>query len=127
MLSLADRIEKDRIRVSSKFIDTTTDGSGWQHHLYRVTLKRKGRQWTLDFRQGIGHTSDPTTYDVLNCILSDASGILNCTGFADWADDYGYNPSSSKARETYDACRKQTDRAWRFFNGSLTEYLENTD
>lgn len=129
MTTLADRLTADRVRMDVKFVDTTKDADGWEHHLYRVTLRRKRRQWTLDFRQGIGHTADPRLLDVMCCILADTSGYANASGFLDWAETYDYNQDSIKARKLYQAVKRQSDRLERFLGGYPTyhKYVNETD
>lgn len=130
MLSLAERIKADKIRLTFKYVDyQTTDN--WPHHLYRVTLFRRGRQWTLDYRMGSGRTDDPTALMVLHSIISDTAGYLNCSGFLDWADEYGYEIQDpdirSKAHKIYNAIKAQTERADKFFRSDLMRYVNETD
>ena len=128
MIKLADRLKADHVRITSTYVDTRKDDKGWMHHAYRITLRRKGRQWTLDFRTGVNN-GDPELLDVMYCILSDTFGYENASGFADWAGEYGYDPDSIKARDTYNAVKAQAKRLERFLRTTreFTDYLENTD
>jgi len=45
----------------------------------------------------------PEFADVLYCLVWDASAI-DFTGFEEWAREYGYDPDSRKAEQTYRAC-----------------------
>jgi len=49
----------------------------------------------------------PDKSDLLYCLCSEAD-ILDYSGFPEWADCLGYDSDSIKARETYDACMRQT-------------------
>jgi hypothetical protein len=45
----------------------------------------------------------PDLADVLHSLLLDSSAI-DCGGFAEWCDEYGYDSDSIKARGMFDAC-----------------------
>lgn len=130
MIPLADRIQQDNVRIRVKYIDyRVTDN--WPHHLYRVTLLRKGRQWTLDFKMGSGLTEEPDALTVLANVLSDSWGYQNSSGFADWADEYGYEIQDpeirAKAAKIYKAVKAQSNRAEKFLQGDFIRYVEQTD
>lgn len=131
MISLADRIESDRIKITTTYMDTAPDESGWMRHVYKVQLRRKGRKWTLKFYMGVGHTSEPDIQDVLHSVISDTSGYYDASGFWDWCAEYGYDVETpeeeEKHRKTYNAVRKQADRAEQFFGRDLFSYLHDTD
>ena len=61
------------------------------------------------WRQGMAHTGDPEPHAVIGSLLMTAQGIESCTGFTDWAENYGYDPDSISARADYDDCRQQRD------------------
>jgi hypothetical protein len=83
-------------------------------HHWRVTLKRKNprRQFTLFFSQGYGIQHDPTAEGVLECLISDSSGIDQ--PFDNWASDLGYDTDSRKAEKTYKAVQVQTKKLQQF-------------
>lgn len=128
-ITLDELIERDRIKITSKYVDTREDDTGWTHHAYRVTLRRKGRQWTLDYRMSTGHTSDPELRDVLHSVLSDTSGYLNASGFCDWAEEYGYDTDSIRALNTYNAVKAQSNRLEKFLRDTSTflEYVREAN
>lgn len=78
----------------------------WQReaHGYRVTLKYQRRRYTCNFWMGSAHTDEPTSADVLNSLLLDASA--DAMSFEDWCSDFGAEPDSRKAERTYRACLK---------------------
>ena len=88
--------------------NASEDGA-WSHYAYRVRLTHDGRTMETPWRQGTGTTHDPEAHDVIGALLMDAQGIEACTGFPDWAEGYGYDADSIKARDLYDLCREQTD------------------
>jgi hypothetical protein len=84
--------------------------SSWHfpHHAYTIRLTHDGRTMETPWRQGTAITHDPETHDVIGCLLMEAQGIEACTTFPDWAEDYGYDSDSIKARGLYDLCHEQT-------------------
>lgn len=83
---------------------------------YTVTLRFQRRRLTVPFYMGSAHTSEPTAYDVLYCLLSDASGVENSNGFEEWASEYGYDTDSIKAQRTYKACERIAKRLRTFLD-----------
>lgn len=130
MTTLVERIDADNVRLTFKYMDYVNEPT-WPHHLYKVTLYRKGRQWTLSFKMGSGLTDDPDVETVLYSVLSDTLGYVNCSGFLDWADEYGYNVQDpdirSEARKTYNAVKAQSARAEQFFQNDFNRYVHQTD
>jgi len=88
----------------------------WQRNAngYRVRLRYQRRSMTIDFWQGIAHTSDPDAAGVLDCLLSDAD--CGARSFDDFCSELGYDVDSRKAYRTWQACQR-TDRQLRRFLG----------
>lgn len=84
------------------------DGDHWQHNAWTVELHYQGRTMVTPFYTG-QMAGEPTVRDVLECLLSDASGVANSESFEDWCGDYGYDTDSRKAERTYNACVEQTE------------------
>jgi hypothetical protein len=86
-------------------------GAGWvsPHRAYRLRLTHEGRTMETPWRQGMGIATDPEPHDVIGALVMDAQGIESCTGFPDWAKQYGYDPDSIRDRGIYDECRRQYD------------------
>jgi hypothetical protein len=78
-------------------------------HPYRVTLDYDGRSMTTPFYTGSGWTKEPDVDDVMECLASDASSVVNSRGFEEWADDLGFDPDSRKAERSYHQAKRQTD------------------
>ena len=85
------------------------DAEGRAADHYRCTIRFVGRQMTLDFWCGVLY-GEPRVADVLDCLLSDASGVENNPYFEDWRKEYGYDTDSRKAWSMYKACTRQTER-----------------
>jgi hypothetical protein len=87
--------------------DKPYGGQGWQ-----CVILLDGRSLTTPFWQGSGHRapsglpSRPKARDVLECLLSDASGADQ--SFEDWCGDYGYDTDSRRAYAQWNACVGQT-------------------
>lgn len=93
------------------------DEEGWKHRRWTVELERAGRRMRSPFLQGMGHELPPTAFDVLSCMLLDASGFVNGSegdaSFREWADEFvvwDEVPVEKRARyrHTYQAVAKQT-------------------
>lgn len=72
---------------------------------WRVELRYQGRSMTVPFYTGPA-LGEPTVADVVECLISDASGADQ--SFEDWCSDYGYDTDSRKDEATYKAVVKQT-------------------
>lgn len=56
----------------------------------------------------------PNAAEVLDCLASDASGIVCCSSFEEWASEYGMDPDSRSAETTYRATLANTDKLRKF-------------
>lgn len=122
--TLRQRIARDNIRAESVMIDRPAwadFGANW----YRVTLKRRRRTLVTPFGMGEAHTSEPTAEDVLECLLSDASGADQ--DFEQWAGEYGYDTDSRKAEQTYRQVVAQTAKLRRFLGDDFDAYMYETE
>jgi len=88
-----------------------TPNNGW-----KVTLRNgRGNSYTVSFYKGVGlPDTPPTALEVLECLVSDAAGYRDATGFEDWAENYGYDTDSRAAEKTYKACKRIADRLGTF-------------
>jgi hypothetical protein len=126
-MNLAERIQQDGITAESEPTEQPPygfDNANW----WRVTLRMDGRDLTLPFGMGYGLTGKPTAADVLECLLSDASGIENARGdFEEWASEYGYDTDSRKAYAYYQQAEKQTELLSYFLGDKYHAYLWDTE
>lgn len=103
--------EKLNIRCASVYVGRGT-GDRALASQYKVTLRVAGRQITVPFYMGAGHTAEPTAADVLYCLASDArAGDMS---FDDFCSDFGYDSDSRKAEQTWKACVRMAPRVRRF-------------
>ena len=95
--------------VTSEVTETTTrppwDDGEWQGSAWSVTLRYQGREMTMPFWQGSGIHHAPTTRDVLECLISDATAYENALNVWDFAAEFGYEPSH-KIQGIYERCQR---------------------
>lgn len=98
--------------------DCVINGQSFEYHqglgYYPWTIKKHGGANSIMRREmeneliktgriGWGKAKPPALVDVLYSLIMDVS-VLNYTSFEDWAGDFGYDPDSRKAEQTYKAC-----------------------
>jgi len=76
--------------------------------------RRLKRTLTTYFSMGPAHCKEPTVYDLLDCLASDACTIENAPTFEEFARDLGYDEDSRKAERIYKVCQKQTEKLRQF-------------
>lgn len=88
---------------------TAVAKSDWQKTAtsYRVTLKYKGKQMSVDFWFGKLY-GIPTAFDVMYYLCEDACWFDEC--FEKWADNYGYDQDSREAERIHKAVKSHTKR-----------------
>jgi hypothetical protein len=95
---------------------------------WRVAMRHKGRRFTVYFSMGLGHHGkEPEVAEVLDCLISDATGVDNARGFEDWCGDYGYDTDSRKAHRTYTVCARQGERLRKFLGADLYQQLNDVE
>lgn len=94
---------------------------------YRVTLRRGDRRMTVPFSTGMGWTREPDAADVLNCLISDASGFLSACDFEDWCSEYGYDTDSRRAERTFKLIDKQTTKVRNFLGELWDDAVAHND
>jgi len=92
---------------------TTADLDDWQKRAlpYRCVLRYKGRQLTTYIYLGFMHTEEPSSADIVCCMISAASALGQ--NFESWASAFGYNTDSRKAERTYNEYRKSGEKVRR--------------
>jgi hypothetical protein len=111
MQTIADRIAE--FRITSDYVMTDgpmPNGFDPNGYAYRVTLRIgvMRRQGTFSFYTG-SNVSEPDTATVLDCLISDAASYYNCTGYADFCEDFGYEQDNESHR-IYQACKRTFNR-----------------
>jgi hypothetical protein len=108
-VSLGEFIRQNNISLSCVYTDTNAlmDDKTMDH--WKCVLRCGKRKMTLTFSKGSGHNgAEPATDEILNCLASDASGVVNAQSFEDWCSEYGYDTDSHKAEKIYKACIRQS-------------------
>lgn len=117
-VTIADRVADNGITISNRRATPTAkaarDYPGGSHWI--STLNMGGRKLSVPFHQGSAHRSPPTAEDVLNALVSDASGFDNATSFEDYASEYGMpldSPSERRdAKRLYDTVGRYRDKLY---------------
>lgn len=122
MTSLTSLVRRDRVRADVTYGTSVPDG--WQPgtHPWRVTLRRNGRQLTVDFYTGPAITEEPSAADVLYCLISDVqAGEMT---FEEFCEELGYDEDSRKAYAVWEKCVALASRVRRFLGGAFGEYAD---
>ena len=106
----------------------------WVHNIYRVTIKRNGKQFSFDFTDSKHNTDNgilPTEYDVLACLTKYEVGNFEefCSefGYDVWAEypedatKEGYNKENYK---TWKAVTKEYNNVIRLFGDVMEDLAE---
>jgi hypothetical protein len=117
---LANTVKAD-VRYGAPYNPEFKNSNGWT-----ITLSYQRRRMTIPFYTGSAITKEPTSYDVLYCVLGDASTIENTRGFRDWCSDLGYDEDSRKAEKIYKQCLSQTAKLKKLL-GKDYEMFMNAD
>ncbi len=102
--------EKIGLTCQAELVGPATDDSGWEHDLWKVTLRLEGRQYTTKFRTGTGWRGKPApnAADVVSCLAMSAR--LGESSFEDYCADLGYDSDSIKAKKVWQACKRTAPR-----------------
>ena len=124
-VKLSDLIKSEEISMTYRASDRNPHMEGRDHmDNWRVTLRCNRSRMTLYFSKGSGHNGEPpTTEEVLDCLASDAAGLLNTSSFEDWCAQYGYDTDSRKAEKIFKAVESETERLRNLLGESLFETL----
>lgn len=108
--------------------------ANWIHNIYKITIKRNGKQFSFDFTDSKHNTDngiEPTEYDVLACLTKYDVGTFEdfCSefGYDLWADCYeestkeGYN---RKSYRIYKAVTKEYKNVMKLFEDVIEELAE---
>jgi hypothetical protein len=90
---------------------------------YACVIHRGKQRYTVPFSMGSAHMAEPTLLDVLECLVSDASGARET--FESWCADYGMDTDSRKAERAYRACGKTARNLERLLGPDEYDYLIN--
>lgn len=137
---LSKFVEKHGIKFAAHRVSERPDGlmsenEGQRH--FRCQIRKLGFRpsFGLYFSQGSAHTQPPTIEDVLDCLVSDASGYENAavnttpqTAFNEWAIEYGYDIDSRAAEKIFKTIERQANQLKRVLgNEAYQELLYKTE
>jgi hypothetical protein len=92
---------------------------------WTIVLKKGRRRMTVPFYTGYGcrdhGDGEPTAYDVLYCLQSDAFGSDQC--FEDWCHDFCYDDDSRKAKRIYKNVQQQTHKLKQFMQEHYEDFI----
>lgn len=108
----------NEINTTKTYIGKSDLTSG---NAYRVTLTRNGVKIGFIFNDNIYNESDKN--DFIYLLLRDSQAYEYTCNFADFMNEYGYT-DAQKAKQVYNACKKQSERLRKLFNSTEIETLE---
>lgn len=77
-MTLEEFIEANGITMSTKYVGTRTDDTGWHHYVWRCILRMEGDRMQVTFKMGMAHKGNPPGLDdVLDSLGLDAALIEN--------------------------------------------------
>lgn len=96
------------------------DGDKECRDIYRITLKRNGKQFSFRFGQSIANAGqEPTAYDVLACLTKYDVG-----SFENFCSEFGYSNDSIKASKLYKAVLREYNGVNRLFSDVMERLQE---
>jgi hypothetical protein len=103
-------------------------------YAWQVTLRAFGRQLTVPYYCGLGHTQrglngktvakPPSLAEVVDCLLTDARSLEGTTCFEDWARELGFSEDSRSAERTYHEVQRLTLRVKRFLGDRYEAFTQ---
>lgn len=96
-------------------------------HHWKVTFKKKDRQFTLYFSMGKLRYEEPKADEVIDCLRMDFISIRSEPTFESWASSLGYDEDSRKAYKSWLICKRQAAKFERFMGKEAIEDLENCE
>jgi len=92
---------------------------GHSRHIYRVTIKRNGKQASIRFGQSLVNTEqgiEPDLYDILTVIGSEQSIYINTSSFEEYCDELGFDVTDIKtALRSYKKLQSQGKKIAQIF------------
>lgn len=114
MSTFAEFIATHALKFQAVYIGKRRTSDEWAHFLWRCTFSVGDKHYDFDYRCGMAHESKrgdgkmiptpPKAHETLQSLTMDAVGSEE--SFESWAESYGYELDSRRARSTYRACRR---------------------
>lgn len=111
-----------RIKVDYEKYDYHFYGDDRRRNIYKVIIKRNGKQMTIHFGQSLIKTDlgkAPTSYDILACLTTEDPGTLY-----DFCGCFGYDPYEENTRKTHKLCTREWQKVNNLFEDVLDELRE---
>jgi hypothetical protein len=106
-LTVRDFATRLGVTMTVRQTDRNPNMDDYRMDHWRCYLRCDSRRMSIVFSMGVGHRGkQPHVTDVLDCLASDAAGIVNSPRFEDWCGDYGYDSDSRKALRTFKTCER---------------------
>lgn len=100
-LPLSLLLRRDGVTLASQHIATGSDGEGWQHHEYRVTVAYDGRTYTQTVKHGIGVKEAPELVETVGTLVRQSMTAYASDDYEDWASDFATDPADWMPEQTY--------------------------
>lgn len=89
-------------------------------HMFKVTISRNKKRFTVTFGQSIADGSkEPSYYSILACLTK-----FDPDTFENFCDNFGYDTDSRQAYKVYKAVVKEWENVERLFSDVLEELQE---
>jgi hypothetical protein len=114
-----------KVRINGEAKTPYEKQNTWQKdsNSFNLTLQYKGKSLTLDYWQGTGIYTPPTTHGVMECLLSDYSCAQD--SFEDFCDNCGYSNDSLSALKVYKSCIRLSKKLVKFLGNNLNQFLNS--
>lgn len=90
-----------------------------QRYVFKIQLKRNGKQYTFEFGQSISEGgSEPTLYSVLTCLQKYDVG-----SYGDFCSNFGHDYESETSKKIYRAVLKEYNNMLRLFTAEELETI----
>lgn len=119
-----DFLQKTNTKIDIEYLkyDYHFIGDKDERDIYKVTIKRDSRQFSLNFGQSLARSrrkEAPTNYDILACLTKNEVGT-----FDDFCGNYGYSNDSKTARKIYKAVVKEWENVCLIWSDDEIELLQ---
>ena len=121
------------------YIRTSEEGKVERDHFSLIVDIPNSGVFTTEYSEGEGlrivkkfsngvkeNMKSPSRVDMLWCLLTDASIVENCTDFADFCSELGYDEDSRKAEKSFKECCKTLKALKQMFSAEELETLKET-
>lgn len=122
-ITMADFIQANKLKMTSEKAKDNPHMNALDMDHWKCKITQGKHSMTLYFSKGYGHNGkEPQLDEVLDCLASDASSVIN-SDFEEWARDMGFDEDSRKAEKTYKTIERQSDKLQRLLGGDAYQTL----